>query len=370
MCARCAGPSGRPRGPRLSRDETATLPFRHPASARRRSTACPNGRAPRRTASAGTSSRPQASACGAPPIGAHLERCAEHPDGPEDRDDALDLLTWSAPPLSSRPTSTVRRASSAAPPRSWMTIRRGGPSSCIWPPNTARPQPPIVPPTARSRRPRSPPRWPATTSTGAFGSSARAFERPGTRTPSRLRVRPPTRRSRRSATTTALGAVVGVGAARAGSRGRAQTAWSPTNSSVLPTTPPRRRDRRRDSGAARRRERPPRRPGSVAEAEARCMSFLPRVRGPLAEHDLRGAIAVLQARRGVRHGATAIADASPRSTSSARGPTWRSRCTGGGDRDARRRAPAAEPHLQRAMAAAERARRVSAHRSPARSPTC
>jgi tetratricopeptide (TPR) repeat protein len=35
----------------------------------------------------------------------------------------------------------------------------------------------------------------------------------------------------------------------------------------------------------------------VDEAEARCISFLPRVRGPLAEHDVRGALALLQARR-------------------------------------------------------------------------
>ena len=39
-------------------------------------------------------------------------------------------------------------------------------------------------------------------------------------------------------------------------------------------------------------------PRSVTEAEMRCTSFLPRVRGPLAEHDVRGVVAVLQARRG------------------------------------------------------------------------
>jgi hypothetical protein len=38
-------------------------------------------------------------------------------------------------------------------------------------------------------------------------------------------------------------------------------------------------------------------PVHVDEAEARCASFLPRVRGPLAEHDIRGALALLQARR-------------------------------------------------------------------------
>ncbi|MEP6757907.1 MAG: AAA family ATPase [Actinomycetota bacterium] len=38
-------------------------------------------------------------------------------------------------------------------------------------------------------------------------------------------------------------------------------------------------------------------PVRVEEAEARCASFLPRVRGPLAEHDLRGALALLRARR-------------------------------------------------------------------------
>jgi tetratricopeptide (TPR) repeat protein len=38
-------------------------------------------------------------------------------------------------------------------------------------------------------------------------------------------------------------------------------------------------------------------PVSVDEAEARCASFLDRVRGPLAEHDIRGTIAVLRARR-------------------------------------------------------------------------
>ena len=39
-------------------------------------------------------------------------------------------------------------------------------------------------------------------------------------------------------------------------------------------------------------------PVSVPDAEALCISFQERVRGPLAEHDLRGAIAVLRARRG------------------------------------------------------------------------
>ncbi|HLB39541.1 MAG TPA: AAA family ATPase, partial [Actinomycetota bacterium] len=38
-------------------------------------------------------------------------------------------------------------------------------------------------------------------------------------------------------------------------------------------------------------------PVAVGEAEARCESFLPRVRGPLAEHDVRGALALLRARR-------------------------------------------------------------------------
>ena len=38
-------------------------------------------------------------------------------------------------------------------------------------------------------------------------------------------------------------------------------------------------------------------PVHVDEAEARCASFLPRVRGPLAEHDIRGALALLHARR-------------------------------------------------------------------------
>ena len=38
-------------------------------------------------------------------------------------------------------------------------------------------------------------------------------------------------------------------------------------------------------------------PVPVEEAEARCISFLPRVRGPLAEHDIRGALALLRARR-------------------------------------------------------------------------
>jgi hypothetical protein len=39
-------------------------------------------------------------------------------------------------------------------------------------------------------------------------------------------------------------------------------------------------------------------PVAVEEAEARCRAALERVRGPLAEHDLRSAIAVLEARRG------------------------------------------------------------------------
>jgi len=38
-------------------------------------------------------------------------------------------------------------------------------------------------------------------------------------------------------------------------------------------------------------------PVPVAEAETRCASFLSRVRGPLAEHDIRGALALLRARR-------------------------------------------------------------------------
>ncbi|MFL5789866.1 MAG: ATP-binding protein [Actinomycetota bacterium] len=39
-------------------------------------------------------------------------------------------------------------------------------------------------------------------------------------------------------------------------------------------------------------------PVSVAEAEMRCRSFLDRVAGPIAEHDIRGILAVLSARRG------------------------------------------------------------------------
>ena len=39
-------------------------------------------------------------------------------------------------------------------------------------------------------------------------------------------------------------------------------------------------------------------PESVAEAEARCRSFLERVTGPIAEDDIRGILAVLAARRG------------------------------------------------------------------------
>jgi len=38
-------------------------------------------------------------------------------------------------------------------------------------------------------------------------------------------------------------------------------------------------------------------PTPVQEAEVRCTSFLARVRGPLAEHDIRGALALLRARR-------------------------------------------------------------------------
>ena len=38
-------------------------------------------------------------------------------------------------------------------------------------------------------------------------------------------------------------------------------------------------------------------PAPVEEAEARCVSFLPRVRGALAEYDIRGAVALLRARR-------------------------------------------------------------------------
>jgi len=39
-------------------------------------------------------------------------------------------------------------------------------------------------------------------------------------------------------------------------------------------------------------------PESVAEAEARCRSFLERVTGPIAQHDIRAIVAVLTARRG------------------------------------------------------------------------
>jgi tetratricopeptide (TPR) repeat protein len=39
-------------------------------------------------------------------------------------------------------------------------------------------------------------------------------------------------------------------------------------------------------------------PVPVGDAEARCVGFLDRVHGPLAEHDVRGTIAVLRARRG------------------------------------------------------------------------
>jgi len=49
-------------------------------------------------------------------------------------------------------------------------------------------------------------------------------------------------------------------------------------------------------------------PESVAEAEARCRSFLERVTGPIAEHDIQGILAVLAARRGAFDDArTAIA---------------------------------------------------------------
>ena len=51
-------------------------------------------------------------------------------------------------------------------------------------------------------------------------------------------------------------------------------------------------------------------PVPVEEAEARCVSFLPRVRGALAEHDIRGALALLRARRSAFDTArTDIADA-------------------------------------------------------------
>ena len=53
-------------------------------------------------------------------------------------------------------------------------------------------------------------------------------------------------------------------------------------------------------------------PESVAEAEARCRSFLERVVGPLAEHDIRGVLAVLAARRGGADEARSAAAASIR----------------------------------------------------------
>ena len=51
-------------------------------------------------------------------------------------------------------------------------------------------------------------------------------------------------------------------------------------------------------------------PESVAEAEARCRSFLERVVGPLAEHDVRTVLAVLMARRGAADDARRAAAAS------------------------------------------------------------
>jgi tetratricopeptide (TPR) repeat protein len=51
-------------------------------------------------------------------------------------------------------------------------------------------------------------------------------------------------------------------------------------------------------------------PTSVTEAEARCRSFLARVTGPIAEHDIRGVLAVLAARRGTFDEARAAIDAS------------------------------------------------------------
>lgn len=51
-------------------------------------------------------------------------------------------------------------------------------------------------------------------------------------------------------------------------------------------------------------------PMAVADAETRCLSFLDRLHGPLAEHDVRGAIAVLRARRGASDEARAAIAAS------------------------------------------------------------
>ena len=99
-------------------------------------------------------------------------------------------------------------------------------------------------------------------------------------------------------------------------------------------------------------------PIGVEEAEARCRSYLDRVRGPLAEHDVRSAVALLQARRSAFEDARATI-----------GPSIAALETLGAARELATvlhrgaeievlagQPQGAEPHLQRAMAAAANAR--------------
>ena len=99
-------------------------------------------------------------------------------------------------------------------------------------------------------------------------------------------------------------------------------------------------------------------PESVAEAEARCRSFLDRVVGPLAEHDVRAVLAVLAARRGAADDARAAAAASiealeelgaSRDTAVALHRAAQVEVLAGEHK-------AAEPLMQRALAAATHAR--------------
>jgi hypothetical protein len=99
-------------------------------------------------------------------------------------------------------------------------------------------------------------------------------------------------------------------------------------------------------------------PESVAEAEARCRSFLGRVVGPLAEHDVRSALAVLAARRGAADDARSAAAASIEALEElgASGDTAVALHRAAQIEVLAGQPKAAEPLMQRALAAATHAR--------------
>jgi hypothetical protein len=99
-------------------------------------------------------------------------------------------------------------------------------------------------------------------------------------------------------------------------------------------------------------------PESVAAAEARCRSFLERVVGPLAEHDVRTVLAVLMARRGAADDGRRAAAASIEALEAlgASGDTAVALHRAAQIEVLAEQPDAAEPLIQRALAAATRAR--------------